>query len=75
MVFPRSFCSFRELFGHFRGSECILVIMVFSGLIWSYWSFSGYLIHYKGLMLFWSFWSFRGYFGHYGVSRIILVEF
>ena len=63
MVFLRSFCSFRELFGHFRGSECILIIMVFLGLIWSYWSF-GVILFIIGV------WC---YFGHFGVFRVILV--
>jgi hypothetical protein len=35
--------------------------------------FWGYLIHYRGLILFWLFWSFQDYFSHYGVYRVILV--
>ena len=66
IVFLRSFCSFRELFGHFKGSECILIIMVFLGLIWSYWSF-GVILFIIGV------WCYFGHFGVFGVILVIMV--
>jgi hypothetical protein len=37
-------------FGHFilGSSSIILVIMVFSGLFWSFWSFRGCFYHFRG---------------------------